>query len=148
MKAKLAMLLVLVCGCAVASGEPVDIGSTCDPAAASTAQEIDECADGTATCDPAAVCRDMEIGYNCECATGYFGTGDWCRDVDECVMEIDECPEGSVCHNLSGSYECFPSACPTGCGINTRCVEGEGCVCLDGFELVGGSCVDADGGGA
>jgi len=68
--------------------------------------DIDECTAGTDTCDTDATCTNTAGDYECDCNTGYSGTGFECSDVDECTVGGHTCDEDASCDNTVGSYIC------------------------------------------
>ncbi|MBI5534774.1 MAG: S8 family serine peptidase [Deltaproteobacteria bacterium] len=99
----------------------------------------DECVLGTHTCSPMADCFNTTGGYQCVCKKGYEGDGHACTDVDECAAGTDDCDEHAGCTNLPGSWSC---AC-----VSPWIGDGKSCFhapCAQGFDYVGGACVDID----
>lgn len=83
----------------------------------------DECRAGTDDCSPYADCIDLEVGYECHCIPGYYGSGKDCVRANYCSLD--------PCTSIVNSY-CVSES------------NGPSCICYEGYELVGNSCVDID----
>ena len=86
--------------------------------------DSDECSSETHTCDPNADCTNLDGAYDCNCQSGFIGTGWACVDVDECFDPARlGCDENAHCWNAAGSFAC---------------------VCDDGYQGSGIACQDID----
>ena len=112
--------------------------------------DVDECEE-TNNCDQNAVCSNTVGTYDCECGTGFFGTGFSCLK-GECLDSI--CPGNQTCESQTYSCgcseglkkignDCFDiDECSLGihkCQNNLECINGQGdyaCkpFCQEGFE--------------
>ena len=86
--------------------------------------DLDECEFRLYSCDINADCKNTIGSYECQCRSGYRGSGRICNgnisyisnmalnimflttDIDECDTGLNSCPEGSNCRNLVGGYSC------------------------------------------
>ncbi|XP_048805081.1 nidogen-2 [Lagopus muta] len=135
---------------------------------------VNPCHDGTHACEETARCQPgTGLGYTCECAAGYRGDGQGCKDVDECEEGLSQCGPFSMCLNVPGSYRCEchsgyrPAEDGHGCVLPTpaadpcevgrhpcaprdraRCLPRAGgqpaCECLPGYAGDGRVCSDVD----
>ena len=123
---------------------------------------IDECsANNLNFCHSTkGLCFDYDGGYTCSCQVGYIGDGINCDDIDECAKGTDVCSTNAKCTNTIGSYECTcnpgfsgngyeciqdeEETCNPTCGENSFCNGEKTCVCLAGYEMVNGKCIDID----
>jgi hypothetical protein len=75
-------------------------------------EDIDECATNTDLCDDAeGECSNFIEGYGCNCASGSFGDGFFCKGTDDCAS--DPCSNGASCENTPDGFAC---SCPSGFG--------------------------------
>ncbi|XP_064597834.1 LOW QUALITY PROTEIN: uncharacterized protein LOC135464334 [Liolophura sinensis] len=113
-------------------------------------------------------CKDLDIGYRCECNDGYQpvpGSSSVCEDLNECADPVlTNCGDNSECSNVPGSFQC---ACKPGysgdngrnckdvnecdrkelneCSADANCKNVDGsyiCSCKAGFVGDGLTCTD------
>jgi hypothetical protein len=78
-----------------------------------------------------------EVGYNCECKSGYEATN-WdvegvvnkCSDIDECDTGDNNCNVNASCANNKGSFDCACNEGFTGDGVDCNDVD----ECDDGTD--------------
>ncbi|XP_078597688.1 signal peptide, CUB and EGF-like domain-containing protein 3 [Branchiostoma floridae x Branchiostoma japonicum] len=75
-------------------------------ASGGTAQDVDECSDGTDNCDADATCYNTPGSFSCICNDGFGGDGLTCNDVDECSNNEHDCDDDATCYNTPGSFDC------------------------------------------
>lgn len=76
--------------------------------------DLDECSTFELNdCKEGVECTNLDGGYSCICADGYWEHDLGCFDLDECGNpEFNDCgASGTICVNHSGGYSC---QCPTG----------------------------------
>jgi hypothetical protein len=75
------------------------------------------------SCGIGAVCVNQSPGYRCDCPAGYSGDGRF------------NCEPVAVRTVCSSDFDCTN---------NAQCVNGDTCICREGFEPEGALCVDVD----
>jgi len=101
------------------------------------AAQHDECLleSGTSNnCDANSVCTDQQVGFQCDCDTGYEGTGFVCANIDECTAGTSACHADSQCTDTVGWYTC---ACNAGFEDTSAEPAATGTTCAD-FNECGG----------
>ncbi|KAJ8035710.1 Mucin-like protein [Holothuria leucospilota] len=136
-------------------------------------ENVNECEEGSMTCfsngtcvttavacSTDATCFNTNGSYDCQCKSGFRGTGLECVDIDECLNETS-CNAMADCLNTNGSYVC---TCPDGyrgngfdnctnidecaeniddCDMKAFCVDTDGgynCTCNTGYSGNGTAC--------
>ncbi|CAK8673846.1 unnamed protein product [Clavelina lepadiformis] len=94
------------------------VGFTCQPCPSSlegdgiSCLDIDECNSSAPTHNCEQICRNIFMGYECDCFAGYRRTEakvtehNQCEDIDEC-SDVDPCGINAGCSNTNGSFTCF-----------------------------------------
>ena len=124
-----------------------------------------ECAAEVSPCPGGATCRDMAIGFECDCPPGYEGGVEGCTNINECGAAESPCQPDEICTDEEGGFAC--DGCPPGtrpdgatcididecledsdgCDPHATCFNSDGsfeCNCNEGWTASGDICVDVD----